>query len=123
MIDFVSPLSRPYVAVGMHMGSNPADGTEKVFSMHEEWVDELEADYGGTYCVTIYCSPDPSVSISGPSILPSGLLCEWTASASSGVPPYSFSWSGVASGSGSSLDAIINSSGWRDRHGRCRSFV
>ena len=83
------------------------------FSDLEDAFDEIEANDGdaSTYCVTIYCTPNPSVSItSGPTLLPSGLLCTWTASASGGVSPYSYSWSGAASGSGSSLNAIVNSS-------------
>lgn len=43
---------------------------------------------------------------------PPEVECTWSASASGGTAPYSYMWSGVASGSGSSISEIVTSSGW-----------
>ena len=74
---------------------------------------ELEEDYGVTLCLSIYCTPDPHVDIiDGPTVVvPAPAVCSWTASASGGVPPFSYAWSGVASGSGNGLEAEIYNSG------------
>lgn len=97
--------------MGIHLGADARSG-ERYFSDTDQWHQELEDDFGGTYCETIYCSPDPDVSISGPDELPPDLLCQWYASGSGGVPPYSYQWFGVASGTGSSIETTLSSSGY-----------
>ena len=72
---------------------------------------ELEQDYGVTLCLSIFCTPDPVASITGPSTVPVG-ECSWGASVSKGVPPFTYSWSGIGSGSNAVVDAYVSSSGW-----------
>ena len=102
----------PDYAAGIMIAVNESSSLS-YFSPTSNWQDEIDDDLSGSYCPSVFCAPNPNASItSGPTILPSGLYCTWTASASGGVPPYSYAWSGVASGGGSSLDAIVNSSGY-----------
>lgn len=55
--------------------------------------------------------PPPTANITGPNeVLPES-LCQWDGSASGGTPPYSYSWSGILSGSGSSILGSPSSSG------------
>ena len=108
VFGFQVPYRFPYVAYGTHIGG---DATDSFFNGTDQWIDVLETEYGNTLCLTVFCSPSPSVSMTGPSIVPGFVSCSWSASASGGVPPYSYAWSGVASGSGSGLQATVNSSG------------
>lgn len=104
-------LTRPWAAIGLHVAGDTAVD-EGYFVKNSQWTSRIDDVLAGNYCMTIWCSPDPNASItSGPYTMPADLLCTWTASASSGVAPYTYSWSGVASGSGSALDAVVNNSG------------
>jgi hypothetical protein len=73
---------------------------------------ELNADFGGSLCINIACSPPPSAYMTGPSVIPEDVWCTWQASATGGVPPYSYAWSGVLSGTGSSIQGPVTSPGW-----------
>lgn len=53
-----------------------------------------------------------SASINGPSEVLPMQFCSWQASVSGGLPPYTYSWSGVLSGSGSSVMGLVSESGW-----------
>ena len=55
--------------------------------------------------------PPPTAGISGPNEVQPGSLCQWDGSASGGTPPYSYSWSGILSGSGSTILGSPSSSG------------
>ena len=57
---------------------------------------------------------DLSATISGPMILEPGETGTWWGSASGGTSPYSYEWSGVLSGTGSSITGEIWSSGSLD---------
>ena len=46
---------------------------------------------------------DLTVDISGPTQIPYYQPCTWDAYVSGGLPPYSYSWSGVTSGSGATI--------------------
>lgn len=100
------------VATGVHWG---AAGSLVYFSMSNEWFFEMIADFGGSYDVTELPPPPPppslSVTINGPSQVESNWFCEWTSTVSGGTPPYSYSWSGVLSGSGSTVFGNVSSSG------------
>jgi hypothetical protein len=99
------------IAAGSYAGTSWGAGS--LLSGMDKVLDELEADYGGQLSADIDQRPDPNVYYtSGPYTMPSGLLCTWTASASGGVPPYSYTWSNKLSGTGASIDGIINSDGW-----------
>lgn len=100
-------------AVGVHKGFNPQNPSEKAFSATSEWQSEVS----GGWCVTIYCAPDPHLSViyGGPDSVPGppppDIKCSWSVTASGGVPPYSITWSGVASGQGSTITDFVTSSG------------
>jgi subtilisin len=57
---------------------------------------------GSTMYATIY----------GPSSVSAMASCQWEASVSGGAPPYSYSWSGVLSGSGGTVSGSVTSSGY-----------
>ena len=98
-------------AAGILFGVNTAHdayATSRISAV----LNDLGEYYPGSVCIVIGCSPDPQVTISGPTYLPPGLSCQWTTSSSSGVPPYSHAWSGVLSGSGPTKTGIVYSSGW-----------
>ena len=57
--------------------------------------------------------PDPlSAWINGPDEVPETESCTWQADVTGGVTPYSYQWSGVLSGSGSSITGIVGGSGY-----------
>lgn len=97
-------------AAGIHSG-HIADTA--AFSTTRKWMDEMEADYGQEYCVYVWCAPNPIVTIDGPSVVPStSEYCTWTASVTRGVPGYTYTWWGVASGSGDELYAPVSGEGY-----------
>lgn len=63
---------------------------------------------------TTFTPPPPplSVFISGPDEVPPDEYCTWQASVTGGTAPYSYSWSGALSGSGSSVSGSISQSSW-----------
>lgn len=76
-------------------------------------MNEIEDDYGQEYCVSVWCAPDPLATIDGPAVVPStSEVCEWQASATRGIPPYTYTWTGVASGSGSELNSSVSGEGF-----------
>ncbi len=112
--DSGSPVVWPYyaghvVAVGLHWGGSPDTAG---FSPGAAWRDELGEEVGATLYTDYGHSPPPSVTIDdGPSIVHPDWYCTWHASASGGSPPYSYTWSGVLSGTGSTVGGILSSSG------------
>ena len=56
--------------------------------------------------------PPLSAYIAGPSEVPPNQSCIWQAIASGGSTPYSYQWSGVLSGSSSSVSGVVYNSGW-----------
>ncbi len=58
--------------------------------------------------------PPLTVSINGPSVVqPNAIFCTWFAVPSGGTPPYhSYQWSGVLSGTSSSVSGPLFNSGW-----------
>lgn len=56
---------------------------------------------------------DPlSVDIVGPSEVPEDSECVWQAFAEGGKEPYSYSWSGVLTGTGQNIWGVVGSDGW-----------
>lgn len=106
----VSDNSGVVIARGVHWGSQSA--TVKFFSLHSSWDSELREDFGGTFDVT--APPPPfTVSIDGPSVVSPMASCTWDAAPSGGTPPYhSYQWSGVLSGTSSSVTGSVFSSDW-----------
>ena len=51
-------------------------------------------------------------SISGPSLVRPSDACLWQAFPTGGVPPYTYNWYGVLSGTGPSVWGFVSSSGW-----------
>jgi hypothetical protein len=56
-------------------------------------------------------SPPVSVSISGPSLVRPNATCTWNAMVSNGTPPYTYSWSGLGSGTGDAITLAVPSGG------------
>ncbi len=54
---------------------------------------------------------DIAVDIQGPSIVNSGQTCMWMANVSGGTPPYSYQWSGLATGSSSDITTTVSYAG------------
>jgi hypothetical protein len=67
----------------------------------------LYADFGS---FTVY-DPPLNAQISGEQYVKPYYPCEWFASATGGVGPYTYQWSGVLSGSGQSISGSIGQSG------------
>lgn len=57
-------------------------------------------------------APPLSATIGGPNEVPDDAYCTWQGFGSGGTAPYSYSWSGVLSGSGSTKSGTVASSGW-----------
>ncbi len=79
----------------------------------------IEMDLGG---LTVFDPGPPAVTITGPTVVPHGVYCSWTATVT-GISPFTYQWSGMFSGSGPSVDGFVSSSGWlavvvTDRLGR-----
>lgn len=90
---------------GIHWGSN--EGRQRgVYSP----LGGLRLDLG-TFTFGALPPPLPTANISGPNEVKPESLCQWDGSASGGTPPYSYSWSGILSGSGSSILGSPSSSG------------
>ena len=70
---------------------------------------QVETDQGE---LVVYDPGPPVVTITGPTSVKTGLLCTWTASISAGIEPFTYSWSGLFSGSTESIEKVTVSSGW-----------
>lgn len=57
-------------------------------------------------------APPLTATIGGPNEVPEDEYCTWQGFGNGGTPPYSYSWSGVLSGSGMNKSGTVNSSGW-----------
>ena len=74
-------------------------------------------DYGGyafelSHATTIYRAASPlTASIVGPNRVRRFVTCSWDSNVSGGTPPYTYQWSGVLSGTGSSISGYLTSSG------------
>ncbi len=98
-------------SVGLLWGID-AGRTTAYFSSGGAWRSDLSDEMGDSDLYSdIGHSPPPSVTISGPSIVHPDWYCTWNASGSGGVPPYTYTWSGVLSGTGGSIGGMISSSG------------
>lgn len=92
--------------VGLHWGRDTVQDRTILTPMSG-----LELDFGA---FTISDVPPPLIAeISGPSqVQPNDPACTWYADVTGGVAPYSYQWSGVLSGTGSSVSGSPSSSGW-----------
>jgi hypothetical protein len=72
---------------------------------------DFDVDYTTTAVDLLHDTWPPGVTIGGPSIVHPDWSCYWTSSVSPGVSPYSYTWSGVLSGTGSSVWGTVSSSG------------
>jgi hypothetical protein len=62
--------------------------------------------------ITYYDRGAPSVTIDGPTEVPGmGIQCSWQSNVTNGIPPYTYSWSGLLSGSGGAVSGPIYSGG------------
>jgi len=92
--------------IGVHWGYWPwplADGLASRIS-------GIEADMGGD--LAVFDPGGPVASISGPSVVKTGLLCTWTGVVSNGLDPFIYSWTGLWTGSSGSIAKVASSSGW-----------
>ncbi|MDZ7779481.1 MAG: hypothetical protein U5R14_06000 [Gemmatimonadota bacterium] len=70
----------------------------------------IDADFVGDIGVTT-AALQPHASITGPTTAAMWTYCTYDAHASGGTPPYSYQWSGLASGTGSSISFTVTQSG------------
>lgn len=88
---------------GIHFGYViPPYGDALMSNIHR-----VEMDLGG---LTVFDSGTPNVSIFGPTEVPSGTYCRWDASVTGGIPPYSYEWFGLLSGSNPTVEGFVTSS-------------
>jgi hypothetical protein len=90
---------------GIHWGRNPDAGYSDfspLGGVHE--------DFGSMFVQVV----TPLVAwIEGPTeVRPRDRFCVWEAAVSGGIPPYSYAWSGVLSGSNQYIGGAISGSGW-----------
>lgn len=85
-------------------------GNEHVssFSLGARFRQELQAETGGALHTTSW----PIPQIVGPTFVPPGVMCLYTVSMTGGTSPLTYEWSGLASGTGSSVSVWVQSSGW-----------
>lgn len=70
---------------------------------------QIEQDLGG---LVVYDPGPPSVSIDGPLEVRTNLLCTWTALITGGIPPFTYTWTGIFTGDSQSIDRVATTSGW-----------
>jgi hypothetical protein len=70
---------------------------------------QVEKDMGG---LVYYDLGPPSVSIEGSLHVRTGLLCDWSALVGGGIDPFDVVWSGVFSGTGSTISRVATTTGW-----------
>lgn len=78
---------------------------------HDAWMSDLnqiEKDLGN---LIVHDPGPPGVTILGPTEVTPDVWCTWYTSRSDGVPPYTYQWWGMFSGSGPSIDGFVGSSG------------
>jgi hypothetical protein len=72
-------------------------------------IKQIEKDVGDL----IYFDPGHvSVTIDGPDDVGDNLFCTWEAVVETGVPGYTYSWTGLFTGSTLQVDGLTSSSGW-----------
>ncbi len=91
--------------VGIHWGADASQQT----SAFSPWGGIVE-DFGSMFVRSV----EPLVGwIQGPTdVRPRDRFCVWQAMVSGGIPPYSYAWSGVLSGSNWYVGGAISRSGW-----------
>lgn len=78
---------------------------------HDAWMSDLnqiEKDLGP---LVVHDPGPPSVSIIGPSVVRPNVYCSWNGIVTNGVPPFSYQWSGMFSGTGATIQGNVGSYG------------
>jgi hypothetical protein len=90
---------------GIHVGGDPITTDGYISNLNQIGIDLGQLTY--------YDRGAPSVAIQGPTQVPGmGIQCSWQSHVvSGGIPPYTYSWSGLLSGSGGAVSGPIYSSG------------
>jgi len=103
VLSFLSCLARTYGCEVFHIGHILSDG-------YISNLNQIGIDLGQ---LTYYDRGAPTVAIQGPTQVPGmGIQCSWQSQViSGGIPPYTYSWSGLLSGSGGAVSGPIYSSG------------
>jgi hypothetical protein len=81
------------------------------WGFQDSWMSDLhqiEQDLG---VLTVFDPGPPAATVIGPTEVPPGVQCTWGASVTAGVPPFSYAWSGLFSGSGQSTGGSVGSGG------------
>jgi hypothetical protein len=87
-------------------------------------LNQIEDHLGG---LVVFDPGIPNASVNGPTSMGEDLFCVWTASVSGGITPFSYTWTGILTGNGSSVSGVPSSSGWlylevEDYMGRTDSY-
>lgn len=93
--------------VGMIWGGNPLTG------VYVSSLGKIEEDLVPNGFLWVLEDPGaPTADIYGPTTVDPESECTWWGYVSGGIPPYRYSWSGILSGSGSTVTGRVTESGW-----------
>jgi hypothetical protein len=78
---------------------------------YDAWMTDLNQIQKDLGQLIVHDPGPPVVDIFGPTEVAPGQYCSWTAQVVNGVPPFSYQWSGIFTGSGSSVAGFAGSGG------------
>jgi hypothetical protein len=78
---------------------------------YDMWMSDLNQIQKDLGTLIVYDPGPPGVTIDGLTEVTPDVWCSWDAIVSDGVPPYTYQWWGMFSGSGTSIDGFVGSSG------------
>ncbi len=105
---FAPLLANNRMGLGIVFANYLPSGQSPYYYMYSPW-DAIEAHLGVALDPSF---PSPLiVSIDGPNEVKPTQLCTWNAQVTNGDAPFSYSWSGILTGTGSSVTGVVGSSG------------
>jgi hypothetical protein len=88
---------------GINIGHDPVTSDAYISNLGQIAIDLGHLSY--------YDPGAPWVSITGPSEVPMGGWCSWQSAVTKGIPPFTYSWSGLLTGTGGAVSGAVYSSG------------
>jgi hypothetical protein len=73
----------------------------------DPWGDVQTFGFGKLNAYHVVAPNPPVPTIHGPTMVQPPAVCSWTSTVSGGVPPYTYQWQGYASGTSSSIVAVV----------------